>query len=135
MRLLLFVPAILVLTVAACIRRAPPPGHDEAVTGTVTYRERLALPPGALLRVQLLDIDAPDVPDFIVAASERPIEGQVPLEFSVVYDPHALHEDVQYGVAAEILLEEKTWFETPEPVPVLTKGHPARADLVLRRVP
>lgn len=128
--------AVLALALAACLDRAPPPpGHDDAVTGTVTYRERLALPPKARLRVQLLDIDAPDVPDYIVAESVREIEGQVPLEFAVAYDPEALNPDVQYGIGAEIEVEEQIWFETPEPVPVLTKGHPARVDLVLRRVP
>ena len=78
---------------AACQPRAepPPPGHDDAVTGTVTYRERMALPEEAVLRVFLLDIDAPDVPDWIAARSERAITSQVPLVFSVGYDPHSIH--------------------------------------------
>jgi putative lipoprotein len=95
----------------------------------------MALPEGAVLRVLLLDIDAPDVPDWIVARSERPVEGQVPLDFSLGYDPHAIVEAVRYGVAAELLVEGEVWFATPEPVPVLTQGAPDRVDLVLRRAP
>ena len=118
-----------------CHRARPTIGHDEAVTGSVTYRERIALPTNARLVVHLLDIDAPDVPDCIVASSERAIEHAVPVPFELKYDPHGIVTGIQYGIAAEIRVGDEVWFESAKPSPILTKGHGTHIDLVLMRVP
>ncbi|MBO6774757.1 MAG: YbaY family lipoprotein [Marinibacterium sp.] len=38
------------------------------VTGSVTYRERIALPPGAVLKVSLLDVSQQDVAATVISS-------------------------------------------------------------------
>lgn len=115
-----------------CARRVPPPGHDDVLTGRVRAPESFELPAGAVVRVLLLDIDAADVPDHIVAFEQRPVTG-FPATLEVHYDPHGLVPHVTYGLAAELRLGE-TLLADCEPVPVATQGHPTSVELVLTPV-
>jgi putative lipoprotein len=58
-----------------------------AVSGTVFYRERIALPPGAALTVQLADVSKADAPIDVIATETRILSTQVPVPFSLSYDP------------------------------------------------
>jgi putative lipoprotein len=133
MRIAILLPSCLAAFLPGCQHSPPSPGHGDAILGTVTYLEEVALPIEARLRVMLLDIDAPDVPDFILAKHESAILRDVPIQFDLPYDPRVIRADVLYGVSAEILVGDEVWFEMPEPVPVLTKGNPGRVELVLHR--
>lgn len=57
------------------------------VTGTVSYRERIALTPNAVLEVKLLDVSRAYVP--AVALGEQVVEnsGQVSIAFEIEYNP------------------------------------------------
>lgn len=122
------------LTLAAgCRQPMPPPGVTEYLRGTVTFLEKMAIPPEARVKVMLLDIDALDVPDFIVAFDEHALS-IVPNAYSVAYDPHGIAPNTKYGIAAEIRVGDELLFESLAPIPVLTKGAPNQADLVLKRV-
>jgi putative lipoprotein len=46
--------------------------EEIAVTGEVSYRERIALPPNAVLTVRLLDVSMADAPETVVG--EQKIE-------------------------------------------------------------
>ena len=61
------------------------PEPTARVTGTVTYRERIALTPEATLIVSLEDVSLQDAPSVTIA--ERVIEnpGQVPIYFEIPY--------------------------------------------------
>ncbi len=52
--------------------------------GVVTYRERIALPDNAMLRIELIDLALPDRPRVSVEAPTGP--GQVPLAFTLTFE-------------------------------------------------
>ena len=109
---------------------------QDSVTGTVTYRERMALPPTAVLRVQLQDASLQDVAATVLdSMTIRPQGRQVPLAFTLQYNPSQIREGGIYVVQARILDGGRLLFLHDEPYPVLTNGQPRQVQMVLRRVP
>jgi putative lipoprotein len=103
------------------------------VTGTVTYRERMALTPDAVVEVQLLDVSLTDVAATLIAEQTIKPEHQVPIPFEISFDPAEIDERMSYSVRATIRSGGRTMFITDRSYPVLTRGHPAHVDLVLVR--
>ena len=60
------------------------------VSGRVTYRQRIALPPGAVLVVSVLDVSRVDAPSVTVAEQRIEVEHQVPIPFEVRVDADRL---------------------------------------------
>lgn len=88
------------------------------LSGEVTYRERIALPPGASLTVGLVDLAAPATPR-IAAKAALASPGEVPLNFNLNFDDSVLTAGASYGIVAEISGEDgAVWFRNPEPYPV-----------------
>ena len=59
-------------------------GESATLTGTVSYRERVALPPDAVAEVSVIDATVQDVAATVVAKTAVPSEGkQVPLPFTL----------------------------------------------------
>jgi putative lipoprotein len=105
------------------------------VAGTVAYRERMALPPDAVVQVQLSDVSLQDVPAQVVAETTlSPAGRQVPLPFELRYDPAKIEPRRRYAVRATIRSEGRLLFTTDTQVPVFTEGHPGKVDLMLVRV-
>ncbi len=99
----------LIAALAACAAHAgsePPAGADAAsrtLSGTVAYRERIALPPDAQVKVTLADVGRADAPAIVIAQSEFPSEGrQVPIPFSLTFDPARIAPRGTYAVSARI---------------------------------
>ena len=87
------------------------------LTGQVTYRERIALPPDAQLQVTLVALDAPHVARAgATAAINGP--GQVPLQFVLNVRSDTLSLTKSYGLVAEIRSGGATMFASRAPVPV-----------------
>ncbi|MEP7240709.1 MAG: META domain-containing protein [Devosia sp.] len=87
------------------------------LAGEVTYRERIALPPGATLALQLIDTTLPDLPPRVdVSAPIGP--GQVPLSFSFALDEAIILPGHAYGLAAQILDGNLVLFRTATPLVV-----------------
>jgi putative lipoprotein len=103
------------------------------VTGTVTYRERIALPPDAVVQVQLLDVSLMDVSAKLLAEQIIKPQHQVPIPFKLVYRPGDIDERMTYAVRATISNGDKLLFVTDRSYPVLTRGRPEYVDLVLIR--
>ena len=103
------------------------------VTGTVTYRERIALPPDAVIEVQLLDVSLMDVAATLIAEQTITPQHQVPIAFELPYDPADIDERLSYAVRATIRIGEKAMFITNRSYPVLTRGTSNHVDLVLVR--
>lgn len=82
----------------------PAPGTAvEVMTGTVSYRERMALPPDALVEIQLSDVSRQDVAATVVAQTVvSPAGRQVPLPFELRYDPARIEPGHSYAVRATI---------------------------------
>lgn len=92
------------------------PGAAKRLAGTVTYRERMALPPDAEL-VVVLDSRTEDRDAVQVAEVRIPANGRsIPLPFEIRYtrDP-----EKEYTLRARILEKGgEVLFDTPEPLPV-----------------
>ncbi len=108
---------------------------DEAknvVTGTVTYRQRIALPSTAVITVRLLDVSRADAPSSIIAERTFDAAGkQVPFPFELVFDPSKIDERNRYVVRAEINDGGRLIYVSDVAYPVLTQGNPQAAEIVV----
>ncbi|WP_261903807.1 YbaY family lipoprotein [Vibrio fortis] len=91
------------------------------VTGTVSYRERIALPENALVTVTLEDISLADAPSKVLATQEFTTDGkQVPFAFELKYDASQIKDNHRYNVRATIHVDSKLRFTTDTIAPVIT---------------
>ena len=109
-------------------------GVSNQVTGSITYRERIALTPGARVEVKLLDVSLQDVAARVIAEQTIDVSHQVPIAFELVYDPAEIDQRMSYAVRATIFNGEKMLFTTDRHYPVLSRGNGNEVDLVLVRV-
>ncbi|MCK5377272.1 MAG: YbaY family lipoprotein [Acidobacteria bacterium] len=107
----------------------------DTVRGTAMYRERIALPPGAVLEVSLQDVSLADAPARELGSVRIEDPGNPPFEFEIAYDPEAIDERFTYAVRATIRGDGKLLFTTDTHYPVLTRGTGNEVELMLRRVP
>ncbi len=104
------------------------------VRGTVAYRERVALPPDAVVEVWMTDVSPLILIQALVAETTVLPEGrQVPLPFELRYDPSRIAPDHDYGVKAVIRSGGRILFQTETAYPVITKGNPTQVELWLVR--
>lgn len=98
------------------------PAQELRVTGSAFYVERIALTPDAVLQVEVVEESA----EGPVVVGEQTVRspGQVPLPFSVTVPAQRVRPEASYSLRAHITDGERR-FSTPEPVPVLTQGHPS----------
>lgn len=102
------------------------------MTGTVSYRERVALAPDAELEVTLLDVSRADATAEVVATVRKANPGQVPIAFDIAYDPSRIRETGSYVVRAVIYEHGRPRFNSDQSYPVLTRGHGATATVQMR---
>jgi putative lipoprotein len=131
------VVAVLALcTLVVCIAAAIVgfAGRKDAanVSGTIVYRERIALPPDAVVQVQIQDVSLQDVAATVMGEQIITNPGQVPIPYEVAYDPKKIQENHTYAVAARI--EDgsgKLLFINTQSYPVITRGNPTKDVQVL----
>lgn len=138
MRLLLLL--VLPLVLLACDAPEPPEPSDgepaEAVAvepvvieGEATYRERIALPEGAVLSVRLVDLETLEA----VAETAETARGQVPIAFRLEAPGERIADEASYALVAELHSDTPMAWGTPEPVPVsLLAGRAEPVALELR---
>jgi putative lipoprotein len=125
---------VLPFMVLACAQNPKPSGEGSVLSGTVAYRERIALPQDAVVQVQLSDVSVQDAAAPVIAETTVKPEGrQVPLPFELRYDPSKLDPKRTYAVRATVRSGGQLRFTTTTVTPVLTQGNPSRADLMLTR--
>ncbi|MEM1412615.1 MAG: YbaY family lipoprotein [Pseudomonadota bacterium] len=118
------------LLLTACSDGSSEPDPAEAslatLSGTVTYRERMALPINAAVNVRLLDISVMDVPVRVLAEQNIDTQGKsVPIPYQLEYDPAQVQEGLTYAVRAEIRSANGDLLWTTDTVhPVLTRDAP-----------
>lgn len=89
------------------------------LTGTVSYREKMALPPSTVIQVQLVDVSASDVPAPVIAEQKITLgERQVPVPFELKFNAGKIDPKHSYAVRAKILVGGETRFVTLQPHPV-----------------
>jgi putative lipoprotein len=103
------------------------------VTGTVTYRERFALPPDAELRVTLYETKGAGATPTFVAEQTIPRPGQVPMRFRVAFPPSVIDARAGYVLVARIEIGGRIALVNEQPAPVLTHGNPPFADIIVTR--
>jgi putative lipoprotein len=122
---------------AACSTTSAVPAGGGAsmstVTGTVTYRERVALPPTAVIKVQLVDVSRADAPAIVIGEQITQAAGkQVPFAFVIAFDPARIEANYSYAVQARIEDDGQLRFISDRHYAVITRGAPTRVDIVLR---
>jgi putative lipoprotein len=85
------------------------------LSGEVTYRERIALPDTAILKIELIDMALPDRPRVSVAAPTG--AGQVPLAFTLTFEDSMILPQHSYAINAEIAAGDIR-FRNIEPYPI-----------------
>ena len=107
-------------------------GPNASVSGSVTYRERLALTPGAKLVVELRDVSYADAPAPLIARQTISEPGQVPIEFKVEYNRDDIESRNTYSVNARIIESDgRLAFTNDTAYEVITRGNPNKVDMVL----
>lgn len=134
MRLLLLLAALCAL--GGCQSSSRPANEDTAtnagestadaqatIRGSAFYREKILLPPGVELRVQLIDNQLADTQQAVVA--QRTFRGMPgpPYAFALDYDPTKLRSDGSYGLHAGLYSPGgELLFVTDTRVPVAPGG-------------
>jgi putative lipoprotein len=106
-----------------------------SVTGTVTYREKIAMPQDAVVIVKLQDTSLMDVPAVEIGAQVIENPGSVPVPFTVGFDPAEIIDNHTYTVRATITSGDELLWTTDTASAVITSGNPLIADLLLISVP
>ena len=105
------------------------------VTGTVTYRQRIALSPNAVIEVKLLDVSRADAPAVTIAEQTiMPAGHQVPIAFALGYDPGRINERSRYVIQARILEKGQVTFISTQAYPVITVGNPNKVNVIVSPV-
>ena len=100
------------------------------IEGTVFYRERIALPPNAVVEVQLEDVSRSDAPATVMAVVTLNSKQGPPYAFSIDYSPDQIDSRMTYALRATIRVDDKLRFINTEyinpfsgnPVEVLVRG-------------
>lgn len=106
------------------------------VSGTVTCRARIILPPDAYLRVELVDISRQGTPARTIAMREIQLGGrQAPIPFEITYNPATIDQGHTYAVQARILRGARLLFANDVVYKVLTNGVRSNVEVVVEPVP
>jgi putative lipoprotein len=87
---------------------------EQVVRGEVVYRERIALPPGALVTVQLADVSLADAPAAIITEQKIAPSGQSPIPFELKFAASAIQSKSTYALQAKITFDDQIMFMAPE---------------------
>lgn len=126
-------PSQPVMLAENCHQVSPAPNNAApSVSGTVTYRERLAMPDNAVLTVQLQDVSRADAPGQVIAEQRITFAGrQVPVAFDLHYDPARINPKHAYSVSARITVDGQLRFLNTSAYRVLTQGNPVTLNILV----
>lgn len=111
-------------------------GYVLPVRGEVAYRERLALPQEAELRVQLLDVSKPGASSPIAGELAMRASHGVPWAFTLSADAEAVVDPQRsFALDARIVVGDRTLFRLAEPRRWSGDDLNRRIELVLQRAP
>lgn len=110
-------------------------GHEGMIDGSITYLQRIALPKGAMIIVELFELSSAGATAALVARRSFPAESQVPIPFRLDYDTSRISSTGTYGIRGRILVDGALWFVNNQPEPVLTRGNPSSVQIVVQPAP
>ena len=133
----LLLVSLLVLP-AACRQQDPPVteviSESSFISGTVAYRERIALSPQAVVEISLQDVSRADAPATVIAKQRITNPGQGPIRFDLTYQAEDIDERMSYAIQARILEGGRLMFINDTHTAVLTRGAGNHVDMMLVRV-
>lgn len=112
----------------ACAGSSPEAETEMAtVSGTVTYLERRAMPPEAVVTVRLQDVSRADVPAILMGEQRITMAGrQVPIPYEISYDPATIDPRMTYTVSARIEIGDRLLMISDTAYRVITRDAPTR---------
>jgi putative lipoprotein len=110
------------------------PAAAGVLSGDVFYRERVALPPNAVLEISLVDVTRPGGLGELVASTQVRPNRQVPIPFEIRYGDDDVDPRRSYAVRANILADGRLLFVNARPQRVLTLGHPSSVRILMAAV-
>ena len=113
-------------------KMAGEPVAEARIEGSVIYRERMMLPPGFKVEIQLQDISRADAMATILASVLLTPEGGPPYSFVIEYDPATIDSRMRYALRATISNDEQLLFTSTDYIDPF-KGNPV--EILVRRVP
>ncbi|HMI30754.1 MAG TPA: YbaY family lipoprotein, partial [Candidatus Limnocylindrales bacterium] len=114
---------------------AIPARFTNKVIGTATYRERIALTPGAVFEATLEEASRGDAPATVIARARVKRPGQVPIDFELRYDSRRVEPREQYVVRASIIERGRVLFTGSQSYRVRTRGQSRSVTVLMRRTP
>jgi putative lipoprotein len=124
----------LLLAIAAFVTACAQIPLQPRVTGTVAYKERIALPPNAVLEVVLEDVSKADAKAEVLGRIRVEQLGNPPFPFEIPYDPSRIESHHRYAVRARILVDGKLLFINDRSYPVLGDAQRSQVAMLMRRV-
>jgi uncharacterized lipoprotein YbaY len=98
------------------------PAQAGTLSGTASYRERIALPPDAVFEAVLIDAAIADAPARELGRVRLQPAGQPPFRFSIPYRDSDVWPGGRYTVRATVRQGDRLLFTTDTFTPVLTGG-------------
>ena len=114
--------------------QAPVPPPTAFLLGTVTYLQRSALTPEAEVHIELRDVSTPDAAGPPIAKQVIATPGQVPIQFTLEYDPTKIRGGRAYAVSARIVDRGQLLFVTETPILVFSRGSLGPFEIVVTPV-
>jgi putative lipoprotein len=109
--------------VAAAFGQAVPTfAAGRTLRGRVLYRERINLPPEALLEVRLVDVSLADAPTRSLAVTQVKTRHRMPIPYRLYFDDAKIQRGHNYALQARITVGGKLWFMTTSPHGAFTGG-------------
>ena len=121
--------SISILLLGTILLSACKSSSDEAhITGTLSYLQRIALPPDAVVTVKIEDTSKADVVAEVIGEQIIQTKGnQVPFAFSIPYNAKQIEENHRYSL--QVRIEDgggKLLFINDAYIPVITSGNPTQ---------
>lgn len=112
-------------------KQAAPPPDLRTIVGSIAYRERIAVPPGASLRITLLDLQTRGYA--LIAEYHDHDLRSVPATFRLAFDARRILADRKYGILAEIRVSDRVQWRTDDAIPLDPLSPPQSLEIVLTK--
>jgi uncharacterized lipoprotein YbaY/heat shock protein HslJ/uncharacterized lipoprotein NlpE involved in copper resistance len=120
---------------SGCASTVPQATDSTTIAGKAFYRQRIAMPPDAVLSVRVEDVSRADTQAPALAETLETFGGrQVPIEFSLQIPNTAIDTRHSYNIRAVITVKGELRFTTTRSYPVLTRSAGNKVDLMLDAV-
>jgi putative lipoprotein len=113
---------------------AEPASVTAIVSGTVCFRQPMALLPNDVVEIQLLDVSRQDAAAFVIAKKKFTPQEHVPIPFNITYEPATLNPLHRYAIQARILRNGQPVFMNSAANFVITHGYPNQTNVLVEMV-